>query len=54
MENTKEFVVASLNRKVDIIGLTEDQEQELIKMLVDFVDMATWDVDEPPSYVWVS
>ena len=46
LENTKEFVVASLNRKVDIIGLTEDQEQELIKMLVDFVvDIAIGDTE---------
>ena len=46
LENTKEFVVANLNRKVDIIGLTEDQEQELIKMLVDFVvDIAIGDTE---------
>ena len=46
LENTKEFVVASLNRKVDIIGLTEDQEKELIKMLVDFVvDIAIGDTE---------
>ena len=46
LESTKEFVVASLNRKVDIIGLTEDQEQQLIKMLVDFVvDIAIGDTE---------
>ena len=46
LESTKEFVVASLNRKVDIIRLTEDQEQQLIKMLVDFVvDIAIGDTE---------
>ena len=46
LESTKEFVVASFNRKVDIIGLTEDQEQQLIKMLVDFVvDIAIGDTE---------
>ena len=46
LESTKEFVVASLNRKVDIIRLTEDQEQQLIKMLVDFVvDIAIGDAE---------
>ena len=46
LESTKEFVVASLNQKVDIIGLTEDQEQQLIKMLVDFVvDIAIGDTE---------
>jgi len=37
LEKTKEFVVASINRKVDIIGLTEDQEAHLITILVDVV-----------------
>ena len=34
---TKDFIVANINRKVDIIGLTEDQEAQLIAMLVDMV-----------------
>jgi len=37
LEKTKQFIVASINRKVDIIGLTEDQEAHLIEMLVDFI-----------------
>ena len=46
LEKTKEFVVASLNRKVDIIGLTEDQERQLIKIMVDFwVDIAIGDTE---------
>lgn len=37
LESTKGFIVASINRKVDIIGLTEDQEAQLIAILVDMV-----------------
>ena len=37
LEETKDFIVANINRKVDIIGLTEDQEAQLIAMLVDMV-----------------
>ena len=37
LESTKGFIVASINRKVDIIGLTEDQEAQLVAMLVDMV-----------------
>jgi len=46
LEKTKEFVVVSLNRKVDIIGLTEDQERQLIEMLVDVcVDILIGDTE---------
>ena len=34
---TKEFVVATINRKVDILGLAEDQEEWIIQNLVDVV-----------------
>ena len=37
LEKTKGFIVASINRKVDIIGLTEEQEAQCIAMLVDVV-----------------
>ena len=37
LEKAKAFIVASINRKVDVIGLTEDQEAQLIATLVDMV-----------------
>ena len=37
LEKAKAFIVANINRKVDVIGLTEDQEAQLIATLVDLV-----------------
>jgi len=43
---TKEFVVATINRKVNILGLTEDQEEWIIQNLVDvFIDALIGDTE---------